>query len=102
MTEQDIQQSTNEQPVSNDNKRVAVEEEKDSHASATERFGRRRKKQRLRVVPIWLRLLLAIVLIGGSLLLGLMVGYGVLGDGQPADALQTETWYHIFELMRGD
>lgn len=59
------------------------------------------RKPRLRILPIWLRIILSIVLIGGSLLLGLIVGYGVIGGGSPADALKPETWYHILDIIRG-
>ena len=60
------------------------------------------RKPRLRIIPIWLRIILSIVLIGGSLLLGLMVGYGVIGGGSPADVLKPETWYHILDIIRGE
>ncbi len=60
------------------------------------------RKPRLRILPIWLRLIIVIVLAGGCLLLGLMFGYGVIGDGEPAEALTTEPWYHIIDIMRGE
>ncbi len=67
------------------------------------REARRKKERRprLRLIPVWLRIILAIVLIGGSLLLGLIVGYGVIGDGDPADALKPQTWYHIIDIIQG-
>lgn len=60
---------------------------------------RRKEKVRIRKFPIWLRLIVIFVLSIFSLVLGLMVGYGVLGDGNPIDALKVETWQHIFDII---
>lgn len=68
----------------------------------SKRRDRRVRKPRLRIFPIWLRILVSIVLIGGSLLLGIIFGYGVIGDGNPTDALSLETWYHIIDIIRGE
>ncbi|WP_227394438.1 DNA-directed RNA polymerase subunit beta [Jeotgalibacillus aurantiacus] len=56
----------------------------------------------VRLFPILIRLVLVIALAAGSLLLGLMVGYGVIGDGSPTDALKKETWTHIIDLVTQD
>ncbi|EMT45988.1 DNA-directed RNA polymerase subunit beta [Anoxybacillus flavithermus] len=58
-------------------------------------------KQRLRrrLIPIWLRLLLVLCFITMSALAGAMVGYGVLGDGNPFEALKPATWQHIIDLI---
>jgi len=59
------------------------------------------KQQRLRrrLIPIWLRLLLVLCFITMSALAGAMVGYGVLGDGNPFEALKPATWQHIIDLI---
>lgn len=57
------------------------------------------RKYRRRLFPIWLRILVVLVLTAVALLLGLMVGYGVIGDGNPTDALKIETWRHIINLV---
>ena len=59
------------------------------------------KQQRLRrrLIPIWLRLLLVLCFIAMSALAGAMVGYGVLGDGNPFEALKPTTWQHIIDLI---
>lgn len=54
---------------------------------------------RIRLIPIWLRVLLVIALTAASLVAGLMVGYGVIGDGNPKDALSKSTWTHIIDLV---
>ncbi|MBW7650411.1 DNA-directed RNA polymerase subunit beta [Anoxybacillus sp. ST4] len=58
-------------------------------------------KQRLRrrLIPIWLRLLLVLCFITMSALAGAMVGYGVLGDGNPFEALKPATWQHMIDLI---
>jgi hypothetical protein len=58
-----------------------------------------RKLIRVRLIPIWLRIVLTAILIALSLLSGVMVGYGVIGDGKPADALKKSTWNHISDLV---
>ncbi|MFD1929351.1 DNA-directed RNA polymerase subunit beta [Sporosarcina siberiensis] len=55
----------------------------------------------IRILPIWLRILLVAVLIVGAIALGVTIGYGYMGDGNPADALKKETWVHILDIMSG-
>ncbi|WP_437342333.1 DNA-directed RNA polymerase subunit beta [Jeotgalibacillus marinus] len=56
----------------------------------------------MRRFPILIRLALVIALISASLIIGLMVGYGVIGDGDPQDVLKKETWTHILDLVMKD
>ncbi|WP_033540897.1 DNA-directed RNA polymerase subunit beta [Planococcus sp. CAU13] len=67
--------------------------------------GNRKQKRTLwvqiRMFPIWLRIILVIVLIVLAAALGAMVGYGVLGDGEPRDVLKWETWQHIIDIISG-
>ena len=51
--------------------------------------------------PIWLRILLVILLLVGAAMAGLMVGYGILGDGEPKDALKWETYQHMIDIKDG-
>ncbi|MDN7226507.1 DNA-directed RNA polymerase subunit beta [Planococcus liqunii] len=55
----------------------------------------------IRLFPIWLRIILVIVMIALAAVLGVMVGYGIIGDGKPSDALKWETWQHIIDIMSG-
>ncbi|HWL25399.1 MAG TPA: DNA-directed RNA polymerase subunit beta [Ureibacillus sp.] len=32
---------------------------------------------------------------------GLMIGYGVIGDGSPMDALNWGTWQHMLDIING-
>lgn len=34
-------------------------------------------------------------------ILGLMIGYGVIGNGTPMDALKWETWQHMLDIING-
>nr|WP_255259909.1 DNA-directed RNA polymerase subunit beta [Lentibacillus sp. CBA3610] len=60
---------------------------------------RQNKRPRRRIFPIWLRLIVVLVLSAVSLVIGLMVGYGVIGDGNPTDALDWDTWQHIIDIV---
>ena len=55
----------------------------------------------VRLLPIWLRILLVLLLLAGAAILGAIIGYGYIGDGEPADVLQKETWTHIFDIING-
>lgn len=59
------------------------------------------KQQRLRrrLIPIWLRLVIVFVLVLLSGMIGAMVGYGVIGEGNAWDALKPATWQHIIDLI---
>ena len=54
---------------------------------------------RIRLIPIWIRILLVLILMAVSSLAGLVIGYGVIGKGNPADALNKATWQHIIDLV---
>lgn len=55
----------------------------------------------IRMFPIWLRILLVILFFAGAAMAGLMVGYGVLGDGEPKDALKWDTYQHMIDIKDG-
>ncbi|TDL32898.1 DNA-directed RNA polymerase subunit beta [Jeotgalibacillus sp. S-D1] len=56
----------------------------------------------VRLFPILLRVIIVLALAAGSLTIGLMVGYGIIGDGKPQDALKKETWTHIIDIVKQD
>lgn len=76
-------------------KRSANAEEK----SKTRKDKRTGIKARVRTFPIWLRLIIIGILSVAALTAGLMIGYGVIGDGTPTDALKVETWQHIIDIV---
>ncbi|WP_164218408.1 DNA-directed RNA polymerase subunit beta [Virgibacillus sp. YIM 98842] len=63
---------------------------------------RNAKKPRRRIFPLWLRIIVVLILAAGALVAGLMIGFGVIGDGTPTDILKVETWQHIIDIVVGD
>jgi hypothetical protein len=60
------------------------------------------KKIRIRLIPIWLRLVLIAILVTISVMSGIAVGYGVIGDGKVSDAFEKSTWQHVVDLINKD
>jgi cobalamin biosynthesis Mg chelatase CobN len=56
---------------------------------------------RIRLIPVWLRVLLVLCLLIIVVVVGLIFGYSVLGDGNTSDALKWDTWQHIIDIIRG-
>jgi hypothetical protein len=59
----------------------------------------RRRKIRVRLIPIWLKITIVILLTVLSVLTGTVVGYGVIGNGKPSEALDKSTWTHIMDII---
>jgi hypothetical protein len=74
-------------------KKEESKKQKPSKRTKKEKIGRRR------ILPIWLRILIVLLLSAVALVVGVMVGYGVIGDGKPSDALEWETWEHIWNFV---
>ncbi|KOS66763.1 DNA-directed RNA polymerase subunit beta [Lysinibacillus contaminans] len=55
----------------------------------------------IRLIPIWLRVVLVLLLVVGTAVVGAMVGYSVIGEGKAMDVLKPGTWQHIFDIMNG-
>lgn len=83
---------TAEQDKTEEDKKTTTEQEDTS-------TKKRKKKYRTRKFPITLRIFVVLILFIICLLVGLIVGYGFLGDGEPMDALKIETYQHIFDIM---
>ncbi len=56
-------------------------------------------KIRIRLIPIWLRLILIAVLTVMALIAGSIVGYSLIGDGKAGEVFQPKTWIHIKDLV---
>lgn len=76
-------------------------QKKNTKESAAEEQPKKTLWVQIRLFPIWLRIILVLVLLVLAAVLGVMVGYGMIGDGEPSDALKWETWQHILDLMSG-
>jgi hypothetical protein len=62
------------------------------------------KKQfwvQIRILPIWLRVVLILLLLTGAAVLGALVGYSIIGDGNSGDVFNKETWAHILDIING-
>ncbi|PLS07996.1 DNA-directed RNA polymerase subunit beta [Neobacillus cucumis] len=57
------------------------------------------KRVRIRLIPIWLRLVLLLVSIVICVIAGATVGYGALGGGNVGDVFKESTWTHIIDLV---
>ncbi|WP_152656833.1 DNA-directed RNA polymerase subunit beta [Oceanobacillus sp. CFH 90083] len=68
---------------------------------AKQRHKRKRKlsRPRLRIFPIWLRIIVVSIFAAAAFIIGLMIGFAVLGDGSPLDVLRLETWQHIVDIV---
>ncbi|RFU60731.1 DNA-directed RNA polymerase subunit beta [Peribacillus glennii] len=61
-----------------------------------------KERIRIRLLPIWLRLVIVCVLITICVLSGAVVGYSVIGGGEVSDVFKTSTWTHIVDLVNKD
>ncbi|WP_408008592.1 DNA-directed RNA polymerase subunit beta [Pseudalkalibacillus sp. A8] len=78
--------------------------EESSPSSQEERKQQRVRSDKLqeRIVPIWLRLIIVVLLFALCLAGGLAVGYGVVGDGEMMDVFKKDTWQHIVDIVKKD
>ena len=78
-----------------------LEQTENTRENRRKRRRNKQKQEKIRLVPIWLRLVIVFILISLSLAAGLVFGYGVIGEGSPADALKPSTWTHILDIING-
>ncbi|KKI89718.1 hydroxymyristoyl-ACP dehydratase [Bacillus sp. SA1-12] len=77
----------------------AASREEVKKAKKTKDKQQEKVKIRVRLIPIWLRVLLVLIFMAISAIVGIIVGYGVIGTGDPSDALDQSTWQHIIDLV---
>ena len=58
-----------------------------------------KEKIGLQIATFILKIVLVIVLIVLAFIIGAMIGYGVVGDGNPFAIFEKETWVHIFSYF---
>ncbi|KMY51941.1 hypothetical protein AC625_22445 [Peribacillus loiseleuriae] len=58
-----------------------------------------KRKIRIRLLPLWFRVLLVTLLIVVSVVSGTIVGYSMMGSGAMVDVFKKSTWTHIFDLV---
>lgn len=98
--------------LDNARKRRANQVEEDENANSRKAAKQAKKqakkekkltKGRIRYIPVWLRVILIAIICGVAFIVGLTVGYGVVGDGsEPKDVLNRELWDHILKYIRGE
>jgi len=81
---------------------VSPEAKKRKRSNKPEISPEQRKRWiQIRLIPIWARILLVLLLLFLATITGLMIGYGFIGDGEPMDALKWGAWQHILDLVNG-
>ena len=58
-----------------------------------------KKRIRVRLIPIWLRIIIVLILLGASIILGAIFGYAIMGGGEAKDIFEKSTWTHIVDLV---
>jgi lipopolysaccharide/colanic/teichoic acid biosynthesis glycosyltransferase len=74
-------------------------EKKKVQEGKTDAAPKQSSRIRIRIIPIWLRLVLLVVLIVVCVVTGAVVGYGMLGGGDVVDVFKGSTWTHIMDLV---
>ncbi|MGM7703034.1 DNA-directed RNA polymerase subunit beta [Pseudalkalibacillus sp. Hm43] len=105
MVQNHSESNNNEQSTSREEYKANKKKQGSSPKDASKREEMKRDemtKLRERIVPIWLRLIIVLLLFALCLGAGLAVGYGVIGDGNWTDVFSKSTWQHIVDLVKKD
>lgn len=78
--------------------KLITREEVKRERKATGKEKQANGKIRIRLIPIWLRLVLLLAGIVCMATLGTLIGYSVIGDGKPFEIFDKKTWTHIIDL----
>lgn len=54
---------------------------------------------RTRIAGLFIRLVSILILFAIALIAGAIVGYSVLGDGQPLDVFKKSIWQHVVNFV---
>lgn len=99
-TREQYKKARTDAPLKAEAKQARVQKgEASAQKTKAEAADRGHKRIRIRLFPIWLRIVLLAVFVVVSVLAGAAVGYGVIGDGKPADVFKESTWTHIRDLV---
>jgi len=74
-------------------KRGSSQQQKGKQASKT--------KENQEAKHLWLKVFLVLACALIALVAGLMIGYGVLGGQNPLQALNVDTWQHLYRMVFG-
>lgn len=94
--------------MTNDSRRRSVPtQETDTQPQPEKKERRSTGEQRevrwvqIRLIPIWLRIVIVLILVVVTAALGAMFGFSVIGEGNAMDIFKREAWQHIFDIMNG-
>lgn len=83
----------------NNSNQEAVKTREQLKKESSEEESPRKGRVRIRLIPIWLRIIIVVLLIFLSVMAGTAVGYGVIGGGEVKDIFTKSTWTHIMDLV---
>lgn len=89
---------TNERKSDFTQPNIPHEEKKKTRSEKTKES---KNNYRVRLIPIWLRLVIVVVLLIVATIIGFIIGYSVIGEGKVLDAFKWGTYEHILDIMRG-
>ena len=64
-----------------------------------EQKPQQKKRIKVRLIPIWLRLIIVAGLLVLMAIIGALIGYSVIGGGHPIDVFKISTWTHIVDIV---
>ncbi|QED49696.1 DNA-directed RNA polymerase subunit beta [Cytobacillus dafuensis] len=88
--------------LNNNNQEAAKSREQFKKEQTVKEGTKRNRRIRVRLIPIWLRIIIVAVLISLSAIAGAAFGYGVVGDGDAKDIFKKSTWTHIKDLVENE
>ncbi|MFB5662715.1 DNA-directed RNA polymerase subunit beta [Alteribacillus sp. HJP-4] len=92
---------TNKEPHTRQEKREEKEAAQQEEKKPS--LFQRLKGERVRLIPIWARLLVISACLLISILAGLIVGYSIIGDGDSIFRVMSPgSWDSLFDFMHGE
>lgn len=95
-----VQNNSGSNGQSTSREQYKASKKKGNAPSREEMKNEESQKLRVRVIPIWLRLIIIVLIFVLCLAAGLAIGYGVIGDGNVKDVFSKDTWQHIVDLVK--
>lgn len=83
------------QTAEQDNPTLSRQEQKEVKQLSSKSYATRS------IMLMILRIVIVVLLLGIAAVIGAMVGYGIIGDGEAMDVLKPSTWTHVFDIMNG-
>ena len=87
--------------MTNELNHTVEEQSKKRRTQGAPTVERKRRWVQIRLLPIWLRIILVLLLFIAVTAIGLIFGYSIIGEGEFDDALKWSTWKHILDIMNG-